>query len=69
MNSSGDPDYAYMISAEMHKVIADPLWKFLDNMTWPEFMRRLMVAAKVGGRVCGVCLAARAAAPPPAARD
>jgi hypothetical protein len=39
-----------MISAEMSKVVSDPAWRFLDNMTWPEFMRRLMLAA--GSSVC-----------------
>jgi len=41
---TGDPEYVYMITADMHKLITDPVWKYLDNLTWPEFMRRLLTA-------------------------
>ena len=53
MRYTGDPDYVYMISSDIHKVISDPVWKFLDSLTWPEYMRRLMAATQysMGGGV------------------
>ena len=48
---TGDPDYAYMISGDISKLISDPIWRYLDSMTWPEFMRRLLRNQPLGGEV------------------
>jgi len=50
---TGDPDCVYMINKDVGKLLADPVWRYLDNLTWPEFMRRLMIATKytTGGGV------------------
>lgn len=50
---TGDPDFAYMISGEINKLISDPVWRYLDIMTWPEFMRRLLSICNpsLGGQV------------------
>ena len=42
MRYTGDPDFVYMISGDIHKLISEPIWRYLDIMTWPEFMRRLI---------------------------